>query len=364
MTMFAAQAFSAATPYILINKEFRHIDQEDSANQRTTTGITDVDGFETRLGVKGHHKAEDGTTVHGKVELGINSKRDGQTGSAGERIRIRLAQVDLGYKFGTFTIGKHWNPNTKRMLALDPLTGTGAQLLGLESGDVVGATSGAFGMKARYFNDGLTFTTNDMNGFAFSLTHDKSDDDLNKDDDGVTEEWTTAVVTYDRNYGDSIVAAHLTYATGSIEGDTNLGDQNQAFITLGLKYTKSKWGFSAAYTQEDRGDLVFNSAAKAAERTHMLAAFWYSLNAKNKIALNYGNTDFDVEQIGNVTTADDKGGSQTQYALGWIHQCNKHTKLRLIYRVQEIKSDGTALVAGTSTDNKANTIIAGVTVSI
>jgi len=368
MLIVPAMTANAAglTPYILINKEIRSLSQEKTANQGKVSGITDVDGFETRFGAKASQELENGMTAKGKIELGINSNRDDGNG---ERIRIRLAQIDLGGAYGNVTIGKHWNPNTLKMLALDPFTATGAQLLGLESGDVAGSTGGAFGMKARYFNNGLTYTTPTFSGLQLSLTYDQSNDDLAKDADApssttvnTTDKWTTLVANYSRKMGEHTLNIHVTRAMGNLENQAGSTlDNDQDFTTLGAKFSCPKVGFSAAYTMENRGEA--NLPAKVeVERKHMLAAAWYNMD-KFTFGVNYGKTDFDDKENVGTGSTNNKGGSQTQLGLGVIYKFAKNVKTRLLYRNQKIETNGNGTVAGTSKTNKANAIIAGATVS-
>ena len=360
MVLVPALTVQAAelTPYILINKEYRHLSQDDAAKKGSSTGITDVDGFETRMGAKGSQKLENGMTATAKVELGINSARD--NGSA-ERIRIRLAQAGVAGNFGAVTVGKHWNPNTLRMLSLDPFTATGAQLLGLESGDVTAAVGGNFGMKARYFNDGITYASPKMHGAQLSVTADQSADDLNLDSDGNTEKWTTAMLTYDRKFGKHTLNLHVTKAMGSVEHDfaNNSLDNDEDFMTVGAKFSCNQMGFSAAYTKEGRAEVT---KGEDVERKHMLAAAWYNMGNLT-LGLNYGKTEFgDKENLGVDTT--NKGGEQTQIGAGAIYKLSKNVKTRLIYRKQTVKTNGTALITGSTVkENSANAFITGITMS-
>lgn len=349
------------TPYLLINKEYRSLSQEKSANMGSSTGITDVDGFESRIGVKGSMELENDMKASGKIELGVNSNRDN---GAGEGTRIRLAQIDLATNFGNITIGQHWNPNTLKMLALDPLTATGAQLLGLESGDVKGAQGGKFGMKARYFNDGITYKTPTFAGFYASLTFDQTNDTLDQDADGDTEKWTTLLANYGRAFGENNLNIHLTHAMGNVEGDvTNPLDNDESFTTLGAKFHNKMFGFSAAYTMESLGEALDATAAKFDnERTYMLLAGWYNIN-KLTLAVNYGTTKWeDKSSFG--TTGDNKGGEQSQIGLGAIYKLSKNFKTRVLYRMQKIENKGTTAIAGTSNKNDANAIILGATLSL
>jgi predicted porin len=353
------------TPYILINKEYRSTSQEKTANMKSSTGFTDVDGFETRFGAKGSQELENGMTAKGKVELGINSHRD--AGNA-ERIRIRLAQMDLSGTFGNVTLGKHWNPNTLKMLSLDPFTGTGAQLLGLESGEVKGATGGNFGMRARYFNNGLTYTTPKFSGIQASVTLDENAHSSDPTDTSYTSgaKWTTAVLGYEKAIGESMLNLHITHAMGNIENAANQTlDNNESFTTLAAKFSNKMYGVSAAYTKDNKGeDTDGNGAKYDEERSHMLVAAWYNMN-KFTFGLNYGKSTWDDKSTftGTASAANSKGGSQSQIGAGVIYKLAKNIKTRLLYRNQKIENKGTATVAGTSTSNKANTFIAGATMS-
>jgi predicted porin len=349
------------TPYLLLNKEYRSIDQEKSANMGSSSGITDVDGFESRIGMKGSAALENDMTANGKIELGVNSNRDNGNG---ERIRIRLAQMDVNSKYGVLTIGKHWNPNTLKMLALDPFTGTGAQLLGLESGDVKGAQGGNFGMKARYFNDGITYKTPEFSGFHASVTFDQSNDTLDKDADGGTEKWTTLLANYGRAFGDNNLNVHITHAMGNIETVAgNPLDNNESFTTIAAKFHNKMFGFSAGYTMESLGEATdINSAKFDDERTHMLLAGWYNIN-KLTLGVNYGVSKWD-DKSDFASLGDKKGGEQSQIGLGAIYKLSKNFKTRLQYRMQTIENKGTTAVAGTSNKNDANAIILGATLAL
>jgi len=368
MVLVPALTVQAAelTPYILINKEYRHLSQDDSAKKGSSTGITDVDGFETRIGAKASRKLESGMTATAKVELGVNTAMDNGASDnskaqfSGERIRIRLAQAGVAGNFGAVTVGKHWNPNTLRMLSLDPFTATGAQLLGLESGDVEGAKSGNFGMKARYFNDGITYASPKMHGAQFSITADQNADDLDKDSDGNTEKWTTAMLTYDRKFGEHTLNLHVTKAMGSVEHDfaNNSLDNDEDFLTVGAKFSCKKLGFSAAYTKEGKAEAT---KGVDVERKHVLAAAWYNMGNLT-LGLNYGKTEFGEKE--NFVTGDNgKGGEQTQIGAGAIYKLSKNVKTRLIYRKQTVKTNGDTNIVGTTKENKANAFITGITMS-
>ncbi len=359
LTSNAALAIEAPTVYGLINKEYRHVDQEKEALKTTSTGITDVDGFETRLGAKGGFDATDTLKVSYKIELGINSQKDNGGASSStttttangddsvtttstsdtERIRIRLAQVDLKSSFGTFTIGQAWTPNTLKMLKLDPFTGTGAQLLGLESGDITGNVGGKYGVKANYFKDLITYTTPEMSGVQAYFTQYKTAAALSNTDSVSTV--YEAVLAYNSKWFNP----HFTYGKEEKRGNN---DNANKYFNLAARFNLGKIMFSAGFGKETVG----KSGTTDIEYDHMLAAFSYMMSENLTIAANYGTTDFG-----------DKGtttGDQTQFAVGPIYKFNKNFKTRLIYK--NISRESKTALIGTKKENKANVLIAGLTV--
>lgn len=358
LAAMSAGVSAAPTVYGLINKEIRHIDQEKEANRSTYSGVTDVDGFESRIGAKGSHEVSSNLKASYVMELGINSERDGANG---DRIRIRRAAGTLAGSFGSVTAGQEWIPNTLRMLKLDPFTATGAQLLGLESGDVRGSVSGNFGMKARYFQDMFSYATPVFHGAQFSMTFDKSaaSSTVNPDlvrGDGNTVDGSTYTLTYDRTFGMSTINLHGTYAMLNVENSTpQTLDNDQSFWTIGTKYSYDKFAVSFAMTNEARGKKAGN---KDIERKHMMAALSYDLGMAT-LAMNYGKTEFDKDEdaYSNSTT----GGEQSQMSFGGILKHGDHVKTRLIYKTQESKAK-TGNVFGTKKSAKTNSIIAGLTI--
>jgi len=93
----------------------------------------------------------------------------------------------------------------------------------------------------------------------------------------------------------------------------------------------------------------------------MLVAAWYTTGALT-YALNYGNSVFgDKENLG--TSNDNKGGQQTQSAVGALYTVSKNLKARAVYRMQTIETDGNGVIAGTSQSNDSSAVILGVTAS-
>lgn len=352
MAFLSAHAAEGPQVYGIINKEYRHVDQDDLAARQSSTGITDVDGFETRLGAKGTHDLKDGLKAHYKIELGINSQRDLVSPThSDERIRIRLAKADVEGNFGTVTVGQDWIPNTLRMLALDPLTATGAQLLGLESGNVKGAVAGNFGMKARYFKDQIGYASPSFSGAKIYITADR--DATSVDNSSATSNWYTSMVTYDQDFGGVKLNSHFTYAFED-QRLTNSED-HESFMTLGAKISASGFALGLAYTIDNLART--GTPAKDVERKHMLATASYDMGDLT-FALNYGNTQFDSDETAITGTT---GGEQTQIAYGVIYKLSKDVKTRLLHRHQSIEGK-TGAIFGTKKDNKADAFIAGLTV--
>lgn len=349
---------AAPTIYGLINKELRYVDQEKEAAKGTFTGVRDVEGFESRLGVKGTHDLKNEMKADYLIELGLNSFRDN---GAGERIRIRRAFGKINGNFGSVMIGQEWVPNTLRMLKLDPFTATGAQLLGLESGDVTGSDPGDFGMRARYFQDLISYATPVFSGTQFSATFDRSNQDLSRDNDNVTTNTSTYMVTHDRTVGAGELNLHATYAVLKVENSAAMvNDNDESFMTVGARYAVNGIAASFAYTLDDKGEQTVNGVdKKEKERKHMMAALSYDIMPALTLAANWGMTTFDEnETVGTLT----KGAKQSQIAVGGIYKFSDSVKTRLIYKTQEMKGDqGT--VVGTKKSSKANSVITGLTIA-
>ena len=121
----STSAVAGPTVYGLINKEIRSVSQDANENRVSKINFTDVDGFETRLGVKGDSK-DDHHDINYKIELGLNSNLDNNTN---ERLRVRLAYVKLNQSYGHFTLGKNWTPGSIRLIKADPFSRTGYKVL-------------------------------------------------------------------------------------------------------------------------------------------------------------------------------------------------------------------------------------------
>jgi predicted porin len=400
----AVMAVDAPTIYGRINKEIRHIEQSPEINRGKITGSRDVGGAETMLGAKGMVPFETGVEAKYAIELGLNSNIDtgasssGTVDGNGERLRIRQAIMHLISKYGAVSIGQGWALDSIRQMGLDPLAGTGAQLLGLESTDVVGTTPGMFGMRTRYIVDQLTYRI-EANGIGLALSTDNNNtgDSLVRNSDGARAKYYTAMGTFDHDFGGLMMNSHAVYSRGDIESNSvAVGiagqpalDADVAYWTLGSKLSIGAFSFAAAYSESDEGEYDGDARASFVnpmqrERKHYLATLNYNLNSVWTIAANYGRTNFGeneapvtgITDASGTTTATSTvvGGYQSTKAIGIIHNCSSNIKSRLVYAHQireagKIDSAASATptdifgTGGNRTKNAAKTIIAGVTLT-
>ena len=140
-----AIAESSVSAYGLINKELRYVSQSVEVDADKSAKVTDVDGFETRIGVKGSTPGKGLIkSIDGKVELGVNSGGD-SAGSNG-RIRVRLANAKLNLNnAGSITVGQDWTPSSIFYIKMDPFSGTVGQSYNLDQGYL----NGGFGWRLR-----------------------------------------------------------------------------------------------------------------------------------------------------------------------------------------------------------------------
>jgi len=383
--MIAASALMAAdapTVYGRINKEMRNVKQRKEANKARTTQLRDVAGAETMIGAKGNVPFDTGVEARYTIELGLNSNRDaGSNTSAtgttiyenGERIRIRQARIDLINKWGAISLGQTWALDAIRQVGLDPLAGSGAQLLGLESSDVTGWVAGMYGMRTRYLVDAIQYRI-EYNGIGFALSHDNNNsvDNLAIDTNASREKWSTAMLTFDREFNDLKVNAHAVYATADIEsnapavnGQASL-NSDKDYWTIGSKFGFHDFSFSFAYSKSNEGefdaDSTFVVSPKDKDRKHFLLGLAYNITEKWTIAATYGRTSFQDEET--VAASDGntfKGGFQKQSAIGVIHKCSANVIARLAYSSQVQKAGIGDISTLDTHSNTADTIMAGVT---
>lgn len=174
----AAAADVKVTPYALINKEVRMFMPDIDAEADSAMKVTDVDGFESRIGIKGS-SAGTGfiSSADGKIELGTNSAGD-SAGSNG-RIRIRLANLKLNLTdAGSITLGQDWTPSSIFYIKMDPFSGTVAQNYNLDYGYLKGGLGwGTFkgvGYSFRPFRNQIRYTSPSFGGITANLTYDTS----------------------------------------------------------------------------------------------------------------------------------------------------------------------------------------------
>lgn len=336
-------AGAAPTLYGLINKELRYVSQDKDAHKKNFGGVTDVDGFETRLGVKGKFDLEEMGAISYQLELGLNTARDNNGGAGSpETMRIRLAQINLHKSFGKITLGKAWMPDTLRTFALDPFKATGAQLLGFETTDMVGYKPKYLGFKARYFLDQVTYATPTFGGLAYSVTADRGENtSLDPDQAG---EWYTHMLTYDKEFGGMKLNTHLVYAA----------ENKMNYMTVGVKLSTKDFGVGLGFTSDDTGSQSTDD--KDIKYTNLIASVYYNLSAKNTLALTYGSSDFGDFKGATMT------GTQSQIAGGIVHTCSKNFKARLIVKNVARKTITEDIATLGKKENSALVAIAGFTV--
>ena len=102
------------TVYGLINKEIRNFSQSSEANggegAAGTFAITDVDGFESRFGIKGGGDLTNSKYTY-LLEVGLNSNLDyDESGTTTDesRIRLRHSMIAVEGGFGKVLVGNYW----------------------------------------------------------------------------------------------------------------------------------------------------------------------------------------------------------------------------------------------------------------
>jgi hypothetical protein len=350
-------AVDAPTIYGRINKEIRNVKQRKEANKGATTHLRDVAGAESTIGAKGVVPFDTGTEARYTIELGLNSNRDagsnsGTTGTIyenGERIRIRQARIDLINSWGAVSLGQTWALDALRQHNLDPLQNTGAQLLGLESSDVTGWVAGMYGLRTRYLVDAIQYRI-EYNGIGLGLSYDNDNsvDNLTINTDGARQKWTTAMLTFDRDFNGLMVNAHAVYAMGDYESNARTVvnqpslKSDKDYWTVGSKFSFSDAAISFAYSKSNEGEYDADTTAaivtpKDKDRKHFLVTGSYKFATKWTAAVTYGKTTFEDTEV--ITSSDAAstftGGSQNQIAAGIIHECSSNVKSRLIYATQK-----------------------------
>lgn len=207
------------TWYGLVNKEIRYISQDKKAAAPTYSGVTDVDGFESRLGIKGDYNETSIGNVHYKFELGINSNLNSGT----DRIRIRLGHVDVKNSWGTVRLGQFWTPGSLAILAADPWMATGSQLFAPDNDDLAGSKS-ANGARGNGFKDQVAFISPEIAGATITVTHWKSNGGVQQGD-----KWYEFDLNYKNQLGSIDFGLFGTFAKQ--EMDSTKGSPLESFGT-------------------------------------------------------------------------------------------------------------------------------------
>lgn len=338
---------SNAEPVVfgVINKEIRSISQDADANRISKVNFTDVDGLESRLGVKGNFKSEN-SDVDYNIEIGYNSNRDVSTNT--ERIRIRLAYATMNLSWGHITLGKAWNPSAIRLIKIDPFLGSSLQNLNLDFSSINtysndNSTAKGLGYRARYFHDQLSFQTKTYGGFRYHLTIDddgKTAQNTSSDD----SEYITHMISHDSKWNDGSNAFAITSSKQRYREATT---KEESFTQLSNKLILGRHHISLALgtSSDANGD---------AARTFFAYAF--KMDA-DKFAFSYGN-------LSQENTAGTKLGTNNLLALGWFHTYNKNLTLRLTAGQYKLKSESADTFNSgfttNQTENKATLIAGGI----
>lgn len=351
--IFASAEGTGPKVYGLINKEIRSVSQDKDSNKKSSPQVTDVDGFETRLGATGTEKLEHFDVTY-KIELGLNSNKDTSDES---RIRMRLAYVSLQKDFGNIVIGQNWTPNSVRMIKLDPLTATGLQNYSLDQGFVNGKNAGAggLGFRMRYFVDQLTYATPNFSGFQYQITYDTNDTSASFDKTSGTppsadnKTYLSHVLTYDKMFGEWGINLTGTYSQASHE--KQISTHQEKFWTVANKLIISNFELGMAYGIQSTGDKGDN--------TRMFVSGKYKFNNYD-FAVTYGNLDVEDGTTGVKT------GSDNMIATGAIYHYSKDFSMRLLLGRYGVKKETAADFDGdgqTEKENSAKIITVGTTIN-
>lgn len=340
----STSAFAGPTVYGLINKEIRSVSQDADANKVSKINVTDVDGFETRIGVKGNMK-DDRHDIDYKIELGLNS--NGDSAGSNERLRMRLAFIKMKHNWGNITIGQNWTPNSVRMIQLDPFSGTGLQSYSLDQSMINGANSaktvgGGVGFRMRYFQDQISFQSKDMNGFRYHLTIDDNGETAANIKGTDDDQFTSHTITWDKKFGS--LTNNLTVSLFDKSAAAS-GAHKEKNVQIGNKMMFGNHSVSLAYGTQTTGDDGKNK--------RMFAAWAMNMD-KSKVAVSYSNLDLE-------NAAGTKTGSDSMLALGWFHKCSDMLTVRATAGQYTVKKETADTFGGGFATNKSEnkgTIIA------
>ncbi|MBF0313927.1 MAG: porin [Oligoflexia bacterium] len=356
--LFAADA---PTVYGLVKKEILYIDQDSAADRREFYGPTDVDGLESRLGVKGALPAGDALKAMYNFELGLNSSLDNAANGADERIRIRAANGSLGSeKIGFLTVGQALTLGIGRMLALDPFYGTSLSALGTDYVYVAGwYRTPPLAPRGAVFMNEIAYSTPIFAGLKLNVAFDNNDQ-TSVERTTTAERWWTTSLEYDGDF--SGVKLALTGNYGNQDKDGTIGKRERDYWQLGSKVMVDRFSLALAYTANQSWSTVANK--KVTDNMWLGSLSFKALDALT-LAANYSITNFDKngsEATGGLT------GDQQEFAFGAFYAFSENvsTHLALGFASRESKTAlGAAVLPKDTTlakkDNDATLAVTGIT---
>ena len=338
-----AVAESSVTAYGLINKELRYVSQSVEVDADKAAKVTDVDGAETRMGVKGSTPGKGLIkSVDGKLELGVNSAGD-NSGAEG-RIRVRLANAKLNLKnAGSFTFGKDWTPSSLFYIRMDPFSGTVAQSFNLDQSYLNGGfgygTFKGVGYSFRPFRNQVKYTSPTMGGVTAHLTYDTGGPhNFSSADETATPKNNTELHVA---YNHKMVDLGLTYVkcTGCSEDfpmtDFSLGAKVKLnAITIGVNYNSQEIAYKLKTGSTDEFEAI------TADRVYFAAD--YAMGDMG-FSLSHAEVSASDDLVGGTEEAPTtiEGATQSISAVGARYSVAKNVMLRLTLATATAKADTT-----------------------
>ncbi|MBF0298744.1 MAG: porin [Oligoflexia bacterium] len=344
----SAYAVDAPTVYGLVKKELKYITQDSEANARTVYGPKDVDGFETRFGVKGFIPTGELKAGY-NLEVGFNSQLDN---SNAERIRVRLANLSLGNDtYGTMTAGQAYLPGMIRNILLDPLVATAVEMEALDWAPIVGSISGANG-KVPYlprspWQDLIAYESPSFGGLKLAISHDKNQQEyaLRGTSVGNTghtngENWWTYGVYFDKAFSDIKLSATAAYATQEADGVQN--EDQDKYWNLHAKVIISKATLGGGYYEYKVDRNVTNKMWLVLASFDVLPELTLSATFFKTTLSSYGssfttgvtqtaiNSSANADIVNSGARVNGTDGEQHQFAAGLIYKFNPNVSAHAV----------------------------------
>lgn len=316
--------------YGIINKELRNVSQDEQVPNSAKLLVSDVDGFESRIGAKGTLGQESSPQVSYVLEIGVNSNLD--TGSTENRVRPRIVKGTFTGGWGSVTIGQDWLPSALHAIQYDPLSGTTAQNFNLDDAFVRGGLSYGqlygLGYLFRAFKDQVRYSTPRWDGLTYQVAYDTGDSTY--DNTVPTDSWFVEhLLSYELNPSPT-QKLNLTAVYGEQAAEEN--SFTTEFYQGGLQYTLNRLTVSLLLGRQNVAPNIWY------QRTFMGLSYdkddW-------TLALTYGDAD-----LGNTHSIDGLAvnGSESQFAGGAFYKLNDHTVLRMILSQALVQRESGALL--------------------